>query len=252
MWRMSGKTPASVLLVALALPGLAWSLAACGPAPDSAEQAAASAASAAPAEPIPAAPGTREGIQEGTQREGAQQAQAASGAGSEGGEVAASPVQLPPPTQAPAAQAQRVEGNLTCSGPLAHQLVSGRVTVPTGAHCQLFESELSGSVALERGSALTLVHTQVGGHVEGKEVYEVSLDGGRVKGNIILSDGETVTLDGTEVGGDVRITGEKGAVRLHRLKVAGRLTCRDNALGVAGEDNTVTGTAEGQCAGLSF
>ncbi|WP_261663962.1 hypothetical protein [Deinococcus sp. Marseille-Q6407] len=159
--------------------------------------------------------------------------------------LVAEPEVAPPPKP----KTQEVAGDLTCSGVLARQAVEGKLVVPTGANCRLFESQVNRGVELQRGSALTLADTQVGGNLQGSEVYNLEIEGGRIKGNVELSQGQTASLTGARIDGDLDVSGQQGSVVIKGTQVGGDLLCQDNA-SVQGGDNQVTGQRSGQCAGL--
>lgn len=138
----------------------------------------------------------------------------------------------------------------SCNGSFGETERDGDITVPSNASCELSNVDITGNLKLETGASLILNNTGVGGNIEGQNFSAVTLHGGRIGGNVTLIQGTSVMFENTAVNGNTELTGISEPVELTSNQIGGNLVCKENTTDPAGQDNTVSGSAEEQCQAL--
>ncbi|MGC0273910.1 hypothetical protein ACO0LV_13055 [Pseudactinotalea sp. Z1739] len=121
------------------------------------------------------------------------------------------------------------------SDPVCDETISGThrgpLQVTDGTTC-IIDAEVSGPTTVFAGTSLVMADSTISGPVRGSGAVDV-----QIRDN--------------EISGPVQITDSIGQVRVQGNHISGRLACSGNAETPTGGDNTVRGTATGQCAGLA-
>jgi len=101
--------------------------------------------------------------------------------------------------------------DLTCSGDLGSQTVTGTLTVPDGVDCIIGGGTVEGDVIVEPGGWLDATSVTVTGDVIATDAYGVSLDGTSVAGDVVAYSADTrggfLYLNDLEVAGSVEAGG---------------------------------------------
>jgi hypothetical protein len=116
--------------------------------------------------------------------------------------------------------------DLTCSGDLGSQTVSGTLTVPDGVDCLIGGGTVEGDIIVEPGGWLDATSVTVTGDVIATDAYGVSLDGTSVAGDISAYSADTTVgflyINDLQVGGSVAAGGVD--VEVTDSSIAGSLT----------------------------
>ncbi|MFF0909495.1 hypothetical protein ACFWZW_02260 [Microbacterium enclense] len=116
--------------------------------------------------------------------------------------------------------------DLSCTGDLGSQTVSGTLTVPGGVDCVLGGATVEGDIIVEPGGWLDATSVTVTGDVIATDAYGVSLDGTSVAGDISAYSADTTVgflyVTDLRVGGSVEAGGID--VEVTDSAIAGSLT----------------------------
>ncbi|KAA9107987.1 hypothetical protein [Microbacterium rhizomatis] len=116
--------------------------------------------------------------------------------------------------------------DLSCTTELGSQVVSGNLTVPSGAECVLGDVTVQGDIIVEADGWLDATSVVVEGDVIGTDVYGVLLDGTSVAGDISVYSAGTrsgfLYVNDLKVGGDVAAGGVD--VEVTESTIAGSFT----------------------------
>ncbi|GAA2080106.1 hypothetical protein [Microbacterium hatanonis] len=101
--------------------------------------------------------------------------------------------------------------DLTCSGDLGSQTVTGTLTVPAGVDCIIGGGTVEGDIIVEADGWLDATSVTVTGDVIATDAYGVSIDGTSVAGDIVAYSADTrggfLYLNDLAVGGSVEAGG---------------------------------------------
>ncbi|MFG6444988.1 hypothetical protein ACFXQA_06900 [Microbacterium sp. P07] len=118
--------------------------------------------------------------------------------------------------------------DLTCSGDLAGQTVSGTLTVPDGVDCVIGGGTVEGDVIVEPGGWLDATSATITGDVIATDAYGVSIDGTSVGGDVVAASADTrggfLYLNDLDVAGSVEAEGID--VEVTDTAIGGSLTTR--------------------------
>jgi len=119
--------------------------------------------------------------------------------------------------------------DLTCSGDLGNQTVTGTLTVPAGVDCVIGGGTVEGDIIVEPEGWLDATSVTVIGDVIATDAYGVSLDGTSVAGDISVYSADTTVgflyVNDLAVGGSVAAGGVD--VEVTDSEIAGSLTTQE-------------------------
>lgn len=132
----------------------------------------------------------------------------------------------------------------------------GKLSLTEGRTC-LVDATVNGTLNVGEGAQLTVIDSVITGSLAAEGA--VALCGTTVSGSTSLANAESVRIGattslcaGSELRGSVQITGTSGVFTVAESTIRGALACSGNALdpSTRNTENTITGAATGQCAGL--
>jgi hypothetical protein len=158
----------------------------------------------------------------------------------------------------------------TCRGTLGAITVDN-LRVPQGATCTLNGTAVKGTIKVERNAVLKARGVRVVGNVQAENANRVVVNNSsRVGGSVQLKQGGSASVTGSritgdiqydandrylkannnQVGGSIQIVGNSGGAEIFRNVIDGNLQCKENRPKPTGDNNSVGGNKEDQCAGF--
>jgi beta-glucosidase len=160
------------------------------------------------------------------------------------------------------------QGNITCANQqLSAVQISGNLTVPSGAWCDLIDVTVTGNLQIHGGSGVRILNTRIQGNLQidgtsdaadplsahANVVCDTTI-GGNVQ--VIGSANNPWIISGCSTGMGNQIDGNLQFINNAASRnliagntIRGNLQCQNNG-SVTGGDNVVGGNLQGQCAGL--
>jgi hypothetical protein len=144
-------------------------------------------------------------------------------------------------TVAPAAAATPTE----CTGTLVDGTFDN-VVVPSGAHCEMAGTTVTGNVLVRAGASLRASASTISGHVIGRDTAWVCLEfGSQLGGNFDVTGGDPGTTTGFDigvmVGGNAKISENAGLTFIDAALIGGNIDVSGNTGTLEIEFNTVGG-----------
>lgn len=135
-----------------------------------------------------------------------------------------------------------------CVGTLGAVTV-GNVVVPSGMHCEMVGTTVTGNVRVEDGASLRASESNIAGHVIGRDTAWVCLQfGSELGGNFDVTGGNLGTTTGFDalvmVGGNAKVSENAGLTFIDFAQVGGNIDVSGNTGTLEIEFNTVGGNVK--------
>lgn len=135
-----------------------------------------------------------------------------------------------------------------CTGTLAAVTVDN-VVVPSGAHCEMVGTTVTGNVLVRAGASLRASGSNISGHVIGRDTAWVCLQvGSELGGNFDVTGGNLGTTTGFDinvmVGGNAKVSENAGLTFIDAAQVGGNIDVSENTGTLEIEHNTVGGNVK--------
>ncbi len=121
-------------------------------------------------------------------------------------------------------------GDYECRETLGAVTITGNLIVPDDATCNLFGTQVQGSIVVKSRSVLRASNVNVTGGVSGQSQAIVEICDSYIGNGISLAKGEDLGLG--------------GYIDIHRTEVVGSIQLQDNRYPVTIDDNVVSGSIE--------
>ena len=119
-----------------------------------------------------------------------------------------------------------------CPGFVLGETFKGRLVVPTGVSCELYDVDVRGDIFIAPGGSLQVVDLEVRGSITGTNVSIVDILRSEVRGSVTVQGSSLIsTLVFSEVRGDLTYSGIAGeGAYLQDSTVRRSVTLNDNAM----------------------